>query len=174
MSDTQNQPDSDENYVVQAYRRKEAFEEFVFGLRVQFKPNTKGHVVATIPQEREDVFKRFVDDIPEAYVEYEGDDNVVAQRLVEEQAMSSTTQAGAGVSKVPDPAKKFVIETSDDAGKPLVVDLAAMDDAGLKSFVKTSGIKGVPGNLKGDPLRAAIAKAVGQGAGPSVDDLNNQ
>lgn len=158
--------------LIHAYRRKveddkkpdaSAFDNVIAGCRVKFKANDKGHIVGSVPVERKDVISRLVDEIPEAYVIYDGEE------VAEEQAKILTP------ADTEPPKPQFVIVNSEGAQ----VDLKAMDDTALKQFIKDNHIKNVPGAAKGDKLRAAICIAVGQpqhdlGDTPSDEDLANQ
>lgn len=115
-------------------------------LRAKFKSNEEGHVVATI--DHEVLFKRLVEGIPEAYIPYQGGDNVPA-----------IPAAGDGDKPAKRPDGAFVLQSSD--GTFMVLD--DMADADLRTFAKDADIEAeaLPEALTGDTLRRAIFNLLG-------------
>lgn len=112
--------------------------EVVFdGEKVSFKSNEAGHVVGLVS--KESVFRRLTREIPEAYIEYRGGDNVP-----EPVKAAPVPQAPPG---------EFVLSN----GSEFVV-LDEMDDAEVRDFAAEAGIDGeqLPEVLEGDALKQAV------------------
>jgi hypothetical protein len=136
--------------LVHAYRRKphmvpgpngvevEQEVEVVFdGERVKFKSNAEGHVVGLVS--KEPTFLRLTKEIPEAYIAYQGGENVPA------------APPPAAPSK---PAGVFVLQSGD--GEFKVLD--DLSDEELRAFATEAGVEddALPKVLVADDLRRAI------------------
>lgn len=104
------------------------------GERVKFRSNEAGHIVGTVTTEA--AFKRLVGEIPEAYIEYQGGENIPERRI-------------EAKPEVPD--GDFVLTN----GKESVV-LDGMDDEQLRAFAQANAINELHESLTGDTLRRAI------------------
>lgn len=141
--------------VVHAYRRtanmvgdppKEIAVEVEFGgHRTKFHSNEHGHVVGTVTDES--VFKRLVKGIPEAYIEYDGGENLPAR-----------VKPGLEEPEV----GKFVLVNGDNKMR-----LDDLNDEELQEFAKANGLV-VHESLSGDDLRQAIFNSfqTGENAAP--------
>jgi hypothetical protein len=139
--------DAFEARIVHAYRREpylvrgaddkhteKDVEVVCCGERVKFRSNEAGHIVATVTTEA--AFKRLVNEIPEAYIEYDGGENIPEKKIE---------------AKPEEPKGAFVLSN----GEKFIV-LDGMDDEALRAFAKTNALDDFPEILTGDTLRRAI------------------
>jgi hypothetical protein len=141
--------------VVHAYRRQPHLEfnprtnlheekgvEVEFkGEKALFKSNDAGHVVAEIKTEA--LFKRLVDDIPEAYIAYQGGENLPTERVLASEHKQEVKPKGA-----------YVLQNGDE-----YVVLDTMDDEAVRDFATdTAGIEpeALPAVLTGEALKKAV------------------
>lgn len=136
-----------EPHIVHAYRRapymvsdnkgglvEKDVEVVCHGEKIKFRSNEAGHIVGTVTSEP--AYKRLVGEIPEAYIEYQGGENIPEAR----------------VEPAPEvPAGDFVLTN----GKDSVV-LDGMDDNELRAFALANGVDEIHDSLSGDVLRRAI------------------
>jgi hypothetical protein len=123
---------------------KELDVEVVFqGEKVKFRSNEAGHIVGTVTNEA--TFNRLVKEIPEAYIEYAGGDNVPEKRP----------------EAAPEPKGKWVLTNGDTT-----VILDDMDDDARRAFALQAGIdaEALPAVLEGDTLATAIFNTLNTGA----------
>lgn len=127
---------------IQAHRRKNPSTHELGGKRYKFLENDQGDFVCDVQDS--DAARRFlaISDAFRPYGDAESLDKATSAIGVQDDDEGDT---GNGSE-----AESFVL-TNGNAS----IDLAAMDDAELKQFVKDQGIQ-VDGRLKGDNLRAAI------------------
>lgn len=146
---TSRKPKGFEPRIVHAYRREPHMvlnlatgqsverdvEVVCCGERVKFRANDMGHVVATVTTQ--EAYKRLVEEIPEAYIEYQGGENIPEKR----------------VEPAPEvPLGDFVLTN----GKQSVV-LDHLEDEQLRDFARVNGFADqLHDSLTGDTLRRAI------------------
>jgi hypothetical protein len=139
--------------LVHAYRRqphlnadgKEIDVPVVFdGEKVLFKSNAAGHIVGLVQNEA--TFKRLVKEIPEAYIEYAGGENIPEKK----------PETGPAA-----PLGEYVLTNGTESKV-----LDDMTDVQLRDFAAQVGIEqeALPAVLTGDTLKKAIFNTLNTGA----------
>jgi hypothetical protein len=137
---------------VHAYRRErnmvmrneklveEPVEVILFGERIRFQANEHGHIVAEV--RTPDAYDRLVKEIPEAYIPYEGGQNVPDKLTADE--LDAKNQVPQG---------KYVLT---NGAKSVVLD--KMPDAKVREFAKAAGLTDdqLPDVLTGETLQLAV------------------
>lgn len=151
-------PEAAEGVLVHAYRRspwmtddgtgkltEKDVEVVCHGEKVRFRSNEAGHIVGLVRTPA--ALNRLVKEIPEAYIVYQGGENVP-------EAKKDTGPVR--------PEGAFILESNTTEGVKYAV-LDEMDDDALRAFAKEAGIEDeqVPEVLKGDNLRRAIYNLLG-------------